>query len=192
MSDYEKIQTELNSKDGLSLNQMYFWKAIDAKGTINEIDIDDVEHSFNEIDKPSLKQFILHGPDFRLWFNPRTGEFFFNADKICQLNEYYNLPVNYGEGLIQYKQGAERLIQKGVDLGDGKERKISRLIKDIIEAHYMGYKFTYDGRKVQILFRIIPDDPKTQIPFDTKVDVQVQVTNLTTDEKQEFYYKVVG
>lgn len=189
--DYEKKVTELNKVEGLSLNQLYFWKAIDASGVINEIDEDGTEHSFSEIDKASLKQFILYGPDWRIWFNPRTGEFFFNADKICQLQEFYNLPVNYGEGLIQYKAGCERLMEKEYDLGDNKERKFARLIKGIIEAHHFGYKFTHDGRKVQIIFRIIPDDASTPIPFDTKVDIQVKVTNLATQETEEFYYKVV-
>lgn len=182
-----------NSLDkDLTINQMYFWKAIDSNGIINERDEDGTEHSFYEIDKSSLKQFILYGPDWRLWFNPRTGEFFFNAERLCQLQEYYNLPVNYGEGLIQYKQGAERLITKDVDLGDGKDRKTSRLIKGIVEAHYFGYKIQHEGRITQILFRILPDDPTTSIPFDTKVDVKVTVTELSTKEKTEYYYKVVG
>lgn len=171
--------------------QYYTWKAIYTDGSaITELKPDGTDNSFYDIDRTRLAQFILTGEDWRIWFSARTGEWYFNNELITSIpSEYFNLPVSYGEGLIQYKDGEDDIVQKTINLGS-KTLQYGKL-HTIIRAHYMGYKFTHGNQKVQIIVRIIPDDPMTAIPEDTKVDIKITTTDLTTNEVKETMIGVI-
>jgi hypothetical protein len=167
-------------------NQLFHWKALGKGMNLSELKGD----SYYDIDKEKLTQMILSGPDWRIWINTTTGEVFFDNERLDQIKDYYNLPVDYSEGIIQYKNGNQIIQNKVVNLGS-KTKEYGKTYSDIIVAHYIGYKFHHEGEKVQILIRVVPDDANTHVYMDTKVDIKVSVTNLETEEVEETIYKVV-
>ena len=192
MAKKKKVTTTEEPKFAVITEQQYAWKAIYKDCTnLCEFNEDGSRNEFKDIDKSRLSQFILFGNHFRIWFSAYTGEIYFNHEKVQQLNEYYNLPVNYAEGLIQYKNGNQFIINKAVDLGDGKAREFGYTVDNIVHAHCMGYKFHNEGKKVQILIKVTPDDPETKYPQDVKVDIILSVTDLETQETKETVYAVV-
>lgn len=173
------------------MRQLYTWKAVYTDGTsITEFKPDGSSCSFYDIDKTRLAQFILTGEDFRIWFNARTGDCYINNEQLFIIpDEILNLPVSYGDGLIQYKHGEDHIINKVIMTGS-KELEYGRRV-NLIASHYLGYKVVHNNKKYQVLFRVIPDDPTTHIPMDTKVDVRITITDLTTDEVTESTVEVV-
>lgn len=167
--------------------QFFHWKALGKDGMrLSEFNGD----KYQDIDKSKLTQLILAGPDWRIWINTTTGEIYFDNKRIEHLKDYYNLPVNYSEGIIQYKNGNQVLQEKCVDLGD-QSFKISKMYKNIIIAHYIGYKFHYNDKKIQVLVRVVPDDPTTSMYMDTKADIKLTITDLLTEEVTEKVYEVI-
>lgn len=169
--------------------QTFTWKAVYNDGTsLCEFNEDGTDNSFYLIDKTKLVQFILTGPYFRLWFSTKTGEFYYDSELITSIsNEYFNLPVDYADGLIQYKDGAQYLVQKTVQLGH--KEIMFGMQHDTVQAHYFGYKFKHGDKKVQIVVRIVPDDPTTTSPLDLKIDIKITETDLTNGEVSE---KIIG
>lgn len=168
--------------------QLFHWKALGKGMSLSEMNGD----SYYDIDKEKLTQMILGGPDWRVWINTTTGEVFFDNERIEHLSEYYNLPVDYSEGIIQFKNGNQIIQTKSVDLGNGKIKEYGKKYSNIIVAHYIGYKFHHEGKKIQILIRVTPDDPTTHVFMDTKVDIKVDITDLETEEVTETIHEVVS
>lgn len=112
---------------------------------LREWDDDGKGHMFNEIDKSKLKSFHLVSAEFDYFFDCWSGIFTVDGREfVFPLAGLDN--VNYGEGLIHYKNACTEFVpvQRKTHKYDGFE----------ITGYEMGWKVTYGGMKSQVIFSL--------------------------------------
>jgi hypothetical protein len=131
----------------LSFAPQYFqsviWVAKLSDGTIlREWSEDGKETLFKDIPKNRLKEFHLVGEGFDYWFDCSSGAFI--VDGRCYLFPLSGLDLNYGDGLIHFKDAFTEMRMQKTHSYDGFN----------ITGYAMGWSVTCGTAKVEVIFKI--------------------------------------
>jgi len=111
---------------------------------IREWEDDGKEKLFKDIPLDELKKFHLIGEGIDYFFDCKTGEFV--VDRKTYVFPLCGEKLNYGEGLIHYKEASQEFMPHGRNDYSGFR----------INGYQIGWKVIKDDIKCQILFTI-PD-----------------------------------
>lgn len=130
----------------LSFSPYYYqgiiWVAELLDGTVlKEWNEQGKETPFKDIPKDKLKRFYLIGENANYFFDCQTGIFYIDGRQF--VFPLSGLPLNYGEGLIHFKEASDEVKTKKFNY-DGFS----------INGYQIGWKVTSDKIKSQVIFSI--------------------------------------
>ena len=154
-----------------------YWKAIYNDGTeVLEFMPGGVVPDFYSIDKDRLARFeLVCSSSLVVRMDTATGIFYINGVEATDtlITIAYNQPVDYAQGLIQFKKAHVAIINFCED--EVNENEVIPIFGDeVIQTINMGYKFTHDDCFMQTI--AIYNLEAQSLSFELKA------TNLKTQE----------
>lgn len=145
-------------------NQNTIWVAEYKDGSIlREWDEDGKVHAFKEINKAELAKFHLISEKFDYFFDCSTGVFNVNGREF--VFPLAGLPLNYAEGLIQFKDASTEFVPEFLKTSDYDGFEIT--------SYNFGWKVTYGNVKSQVIFSLPEHAFKIEMTVDGKTIIWV-------------------